>query len=107
MNSEQIAEYNLACAKYMWPESDIGLMNGKVWGEDSNGLIVSGFNPYHDANDRNKVLEKMKVNTTWNDDTSLWWCDFNAVYISDPHYSDSSMEAAQIACIASVLGVNQ
>lgn len=60
------------------------------------------FNPYSDANDRNKVIEKMRISS---------WILYNAgnwiweAFTHDDKYKakDKSMEAAQIACISKVL----
>lgn len=102
MNSQQIAEFNRKCAEYVgieYRETPYG----------NYGVIDINFNSYHDANDRNKVLEKMHVRTQYLYSLNKW----EGFYLIPPENthciveSDYSMEAAQIACIASVLGVNQ
>lgn len=58
MNSEEIAEFNRLCAEYMWDIFDIGFINGRLYGETHCGRAIDGFDPYHNANDRNRVIEK-------------------------------------------------
>ena len=94
-------EFNFSSAKYAFPELNIDLIDGQVVCIEEDGRItLLDWNPYHNANDRNKVIEKMKIGCgTWN---GGWKC------VADvPRGFDSaiakSMEAAQIACITKVL----
>jgi len=101
MNSEKIAEFNRKCAEYMEYEF-IQSSNGDLLLTDFNRPVQ--FDPYHDANHRNKVLEKMRAwCSPWG---SGWKCSGDTKTGFDSGIG-KTMEAAQISCIASVLGVNQ
>jgi len=106
MNSEKIAEFNRKCAEYMdWPFLDYDPESGAIYCGDLHSYAK--YDPYHDANDRNKLIEKMGIETFCIvlNGNKAWTCgtdSFPKIYVDN-----ISMEAAQIACIASVLGVNQ
>ena len=110
MNSEKIAEFNRKAAEHVWPECSCELDEDSfVIVKDEFGReVYSCFDPYHDANDRNKVLEKMHIQTWWDYTCDMWGADKDRpqfdIWIIE---TGKTMEAAQIACIASVLGVNQ
>lgn len=102
MNKEQQKEFNLKCAEFMGIHID---RVGEVWVHytdfDSIGEVGRCFNPYNDANDRNKVIEKMKITTS----SSLVVREWRCLHESCDVWNES-MEAAQIACISAVLGVD-
>lgn len=94
-------EFNLKCAEYMGLES-VGLRADGVeeYLNDRGGS--QPFNPYQDANDRNKVLEKMRIRTYYNPDLDEWTSMMIGIEVT--HFlSDKSMESAQIQCILEVL----
>jgi len=92
-------EFNLKCADYMGYEY-VSANDVRVFSESEDTYT---FNPYLDANSRNKVIEKMRINTEWGAGQQSWLCrQFGRHY----HWDDS-MEAAQIACITKVLESKQ
>jgi len=103
MNSEKIAEFNRKCAEYM----GFVPLSCKRYVFTDDGDFVKTPDYYHDANDRNKVLEKAGIETFCIvlNGNKAWTCgtdSFPKIYVDN-----ISMEAAQIACIDSALGVNQ
>ena len=105
MTPEEQKEFNIKCAEFM--DYDVVGNNKEIamivipsmpYGEPE----FIEFNPYSDANDRNKVIEKMRISS---------WVLYNAgnwvwgAFTHDDKYKvkDKSMEAAQIACISKVL----
>ena len=99
-------EFNFSSAKYAFPELNIDLIDGQVVCIEEDGRItLLDWNPYHNANDRNKVIEKMLINTNYLDDIDKWIAEN---YSKEDGclangYVNESMEAAQIACITKVL----
>lgn len=99
MNKEQQKEFDLKCALFFKLAPTIR----------DNKIFVDGqeFDPYNDANDRNKVIEKMGIATNWRKDdigNITWDCTFIKLA---KLFTDEDMEAAQIACIAAVLEIKQ
>lgn len=100
MNSEEQKEFNRQCAEFMnysWLTAPDGLM---VTIPPLRGFRSELWNPYSNANDRNKVLEKMRIDTKWIPNNNDWTC---ASHLYDDFTRDKSMEAAQIKCIQAVL----
>ena len=99
-----VNEFNLKCAKYLG-----------VFYSNSNDVFVEWpkegmprvFNPYYDANDRNKVIENMLIDTDYDNGNKEWVCckvaEINNEAISTCVVIDSSMENAQVKCIEAVL----
>ena len=97
-------EFNRLCAEFMGWRYDV--VFGEVIANVDGDIKGKYFNPYSDANDRNKVIEKMRIDTGWHyenvgsdSDVIIWECDSLRVF----GVKDKSMEAAQIACIEKVL----
>lgn len=101
-------EFNKLAAEFMWNLVDVGFIGDRLVGETNDGADVSGFNPATDANDRNKVLEKMQVITLIEHDIEgiseiVWKCGTPLLFGYDILATNTSMEAAQNACIQAVL----
>ena len=118
----EIREFNIKCAEFMWPDHHIDDLS------DSHdmGVIVTNpkggrmyFDFLEDANDRNKVIEKM-INENYMFEFRntthgvLFQANKRVVAMDDSFESDNcykiisaafskSMEAAQIKCISAVL----
>jgi len=96
-------EFNRLCAEYMgykFKEFTEPFVSVGVWNE-SKGNWFPSFDPYSDANDRNKVIEKMGISTI---QTTKGWCvGYHEPYFNYKSITDKSMEAAQIKCIQAVL----
>jgi len=89
MNAE---EFNLRCAEYMgvdWTGASYPVVSPQDW------------QYYTDANLRNKVIEKMRIDTFALTTSMEWTCFTNNT--SKSQATEKSMEAAQIACITKVL----
>ena len=101
-------EFNLKCAEFMgyeiyeseFPQRTKPDLRFIIKGSDS--YCPFRFNPYSDASDRNKVIEKMRIMTHYCFMRKMWSC-FPLVNSSAYECFDKSMEAAQIKCIESVL----
>ena len=54
-------EFNIKAAEFMWPDNAYHVRGtGAIKVVDMDRTIIEvSFNPYSDANDRNKVIEKM------------------------------------------------
>lgn len=94
---DQQIEFNRLCGELL----QIGLSKNP-YNDFDNDWYHKGkvFDPYNDANDRNEVLEKLRIFTGYCCD-GLWNC-----YIADFDHDatlydkvEKSMEQAQIACI--------
>ena len=104
-------QFNLKCAEFLYPiniwigsasfNKDVHISfapeEGFKW-----PTSICNFNPYSNANDRNKVLEKMQLSTARGED-GKWRCldGFDNKY--NVHATSDSMETAQIKCIEFVL----
>jgi len=100
--------FNLKCAEFMgysFVEHSIGKYDrylGALILKDKAHLM---FNPHSDANDRNKVIEKLRIETSiietniWDD--PIWVCK---VIGTNRDIRGGSMRVAQIRCIEVVLG---
>jgi len=87
-------EFNMKCAEYM----------GGSATQELNDWDMSQWNPYRDANDRNKVIEKMEIHTMFNNASVKWDCYTVITFIDVENVGTSeSMEQAQIDCITQVL----
>ena len=98
-------EFNRRCAEYMGIEVVQTCKGWRMRNPDKydRPKYFSLPDYCHNANDRNKVIEKMEITTAYrsalaNSDIQ-WACH---TFKSDI-YADKSMEAAQIACITKVL----
>ena len=99
-------EFNRRCAEVVHPEGSYERNSGNDYWviRDENG--AQGYpmpDFYHDANQRNKVIEKMQM-------AMVYQYPFERWYVDVPHpkrgaicATNKSMEAAQIACITKVL----
>ena len=93
--------FNLKCAEFMRIKPLIPFQKGHIPSKINHFVCDKGveYNPYSDANDRNKVIEKMQIETLFSYGEDEWSCEdcqFNRTI-------DKSMEAAQIKCIEAVL----
>lgn len=89
-------EFNLRCAKRLgifYSNSD------EVFVVHEGETMPGGFDPYFDANDRNMVLEDMKIETRYFYDDRRWIC----LVSGGVGVQDESMGIAQRKCIAAVL----
>jgi hypothetical protein len=97
-------EFNKRCAEYMDIDISLNYDDEIEYSENSgvfelvNRSIVREYNPHLDANDRNKVIEKMRIKTS--PQPFEWMCVCKRV---DTVVMNESMEAAQIACIEKAL----
>ena len=100
-------EFNRRCAEVVHPEGSYERNSGNDYWviRDENG--AQGYpmpDFYHDANQRNKVIEKMRITTAWNDTNNHWMVKLAGRDCLDETSSfGMEMEAAQIACITKVL----
>ena len=103
----KMQEFNLACAEYM------GLLkHGDGETTDDNFVVLTtgslvieseSYSPHTDANDRNKVIEKMRVKTIFHYPSDTWVCNV-CDRLNNKHNYSISMEQAQVQCIEAVLG---
>lgn len=91
MSKEQQTDFKIKCAEFLGVPKD-------GW----NSIVWDSFDPYNDANDRNKVIEKMEITTSFSLVVRKWRCLHESCDVWN-----ESMEAAQNACIAAVLGIKQ
>lgn len=95
-------KFNKACAEYLdifYSESALDIF--VEWPDES---MPRDFDPYSDANDRNKVLEKMKIGTHYSDFSGLWFCSWEDKNIGPMEtYNYKDMKTAQNKCIEKVL----
>lgn len=112
MNAEMIAEFNRKAAEYMWPKAMISNIAGVINVDTVDDIGVTGiahnFDPYHDAIDRNNVLEKIR-RQAWPGypcDVRHADKDKSKFYIWTTK-TGKTTEEKQIAYIASVLGFSQ
>ena len=105
MTPDEILEFNRLCAKLLWPLETLELCGDGSFhivecDEHGTNCIQEHFNPYHDANHKNKVLEKAMINTCYNPHKEIWECDDIESGRNPVSYGLSPrMEAAQNACI--------
>lgn len=112
MNKKQQKEFNLRCARLLYPNAlDYKfnqINNGiEVLGIDCIGVTtLAMIDAYNNANDRNKVIEKMRI-STMNYRNTEWECasEPRPDQIETIEYA-YKLDDAQIACIASVLEIN-
>ena len=91
-------EFNRLCAEFMELVSCGHRADGVEEFENDKGGSQS-FTPYSDANDRNRVIEKMLKGGLI---CSMNYAPFSKLFSLNNCF-DKSMEAAQIACIEKVL----
>jgi len=108
MIKEQQKEFNLKCAEFMGIADEI-----EFFQDDSGDYFLHEkylYDPYSDANLRNKVIEKMILQgyefTYYQDDGQVFLnvIDSSNNLIIDVH--EGSIQANENTCIDAVLGVN-
>lgn len=98
-------DFNLKCAELLFDSRRLVQVEFSpkifVYNMNDNTDYFS-FNPLSDANDRNKVIEKMRISTGFRNGVpeKIQWAAYG---LSIDLYADNSMEAAQIKCIEAVL----
>ena len=95
-------EFNIKTAKYKNPLYDMVIRNDDTYLRDING-IETPWNPFEDANDLNKVIEKMgiSVNARYGDNYEvIAWVACNS---HSRIVESESRTKAQNACIWAVL----
>ena len=95
--------FNILCAEYMGLDkfpyvSDIL----KTYCYDKETMEL--FNPYEDANDRNKVIEKMRVTVFCFAEPAKWKSYVNQM---PGDFISESRDESEIACISAVLESEQ
>ena len=99
MTDEAAKEFNLACAEYMGLELAGVTIKGlrRLYFDKSNRQIE--FNPAHDSNDRDLVIDEMKLDVDWLPSSEQWMAETQGG-VTD--YSEDRRTAI-IKCINKVL----
>jgi len=114
MTDEEAREFNLACAEFVWPEaqniwiSEPDEVKAHIILKQDNyelGNSSTYFNPAHDSNDLDLVIEKMKIAVEYDRDEV--WDAYQLDYYSDKEIkyftSNKHRRTAIIKCIQQVL----
>lgn len=89
-------DFNFKCAKFMG-------YSPVIKGRDIYIDNYEAFRPYSDANDRNKVIEKMRIETVVST-ADIWSCKQYRGVGKEPLCGfENNMETAQVKCIENVL----
>lgn len=106
MDKEQQAKHNIKCAIFMGLDKFpyYNEMMKTYCTDKSTGKF---FDPYNDANDRNKVIEKagISVDRWWDNHWACFQFNFETSE-KDYFIVNLSRDECQNTCIAAVLGVS-
>jgi hypothetical protein len=112
-DTEQIMAFNKACGDFLGIDMSMEGSTGILYHVLGDPYDPIPFDPYHNANDRNRVIEKRKINIRYlypehrrlHDVWEAIPTDDEYTGVKDSLCYGKSRDAVEIACIAKVLGV--